>query len=77
MTLLGGLMLFAAMSCAGALVMAIVNLKLYHRPPERLAESADKPLLSVFIPARDEEDNIEACVRSVLDGTYANCELLV
>ncbi|MEL6795970.1 MAG: glycosyltransferase family 2 protein [Planctomycetota bacterium] len=77
MTLLAGLMLFAAMSCAGALVMAIVNLKLYHRPPQNLAENAEKPLLSVCVPARDEEDNIEACVRSVLDGTYANCEVLV
>ncbi|MEO0630266.1 MAG: glycosyltransferase family 2 protein, partial [Planctomycetota bacterium] len=77
MTLLGGLMLFAAMSCAGALVMAIVNLKLYHRPPQNIEETAKKPLLSVCIPARDEEDNIEACVRSVLDGTYANCEVLV
>ncbi|MEL6499634.1 MAG: glycosyltransferase family 2 protein [Planctomycetota bacterium] len=77
MTLLAGLMLFAAMSCAGALAMAIKNLSLYERPPESLEESADKPLLSVCIPARDEEDNIEACVRSVLDGTYTNCEVLV
>jgi cellulose synthase/poly-beta-1,6-N-acetylglucosamine synthase-like glycosyltransferase len=77
MTLLAGLMLFAAMSCAGALAMAIVNLRLYHRPPERLAEDADRPLLSVCIPARDEEANIEACVRSVLDGSYASCEVLV
>lgn len=77
MTLLAGLMLFAAMSCAGALVMAIVNLRLYHRPPERLPEDAERPLLSVCIPARDEEANIEACVRSVLDGTYAECEVLV
>ena len=77
MTLLAGLMLFAAMSCAGALAMALYNLKLYHRPPERLPEDAERPLLSVCIPARDEEDNIEACVRSVLNGSYSNCEVLV
>ncbi len=77
MTLLAGLMLFAAMSCAGALAMAIVNLRLYHRPPERLDDGAERPLLSVCVPARNEADNIEACVRSVLDGTYTNCEVLV
>ncbi|MEO1583232.1 MAG: glycosyltransferase family 2 protein [Planctomycetota bacterium] len=77
MTLLAGLMLFAALSCAGALAMAIKNLSLYHRPPERLPEEVDRPLLSVCIPARDEEANIEACVRSVLDGSYSDCEILV
>ncbi|MEM8757004.1 MAG: glycosyltransferase family 2 protein [Planctomycetota bacterium] len=77
MTLLAGLMLFAALSCLGALVMAMVNLRLYRRPPASLADGVDTPLLSVCIPARDEEANIEACVRSVLDGSYDNCEVLV
>ncbi len=77
MTLLAGLMLFAAMSCAGALVMALVNLRLYREPPAGLSDDAERPLLSVCVPARDEEDNIEACVRSLLNGTYTNCEVLV
>lgn len=77
MTLLAGLMLFAAMSCAGALAMALINLSLYRRPPERVSEDAERPLLSVCIPARNEETNIEACVRSVLDGSYEQCEVLV
>ncbi|MEM9166436.1 MAG: glycosyltransferase family 2 protein [Planctomycetota bacterium] len=77
MTLLAGLMLFAALSCAGAMFMALKNLTLYRRPPDEFVEGAQRPLLSVCIPARDEEANIEACVRSVLDGTYAECEVLV
>ena len=77
MTLLAGLMLFAMLSCAGAAVMAFVNLRLYHEPPAGLPDDTDRPLLSVCIPARDEETNLESCVRSVLDGSYTHCEVLV
>jgi glycosyltransferase involved in cell wall biosynthesis len=77
MTLLAGLMLFAAMSCAGALAMAIVNLRLYRRPPTRLPSDAPRPLVSVCVPARNEQDNLEACARSILAGTYDRVELLV
>lgn len=35
------------------------------------------PALSVIIPARNEELNIERCVRSVLSATYAPLEILV
>lgn len=77
MTLLAGLMLFASMSCLGALGMAIVNLRLYRRPPEQLSPDAPRPLVSVCIPARNEQDNLEACARSILAGTYEPIELLV
>lgn len=43
----------------------------YDGPP------ADAPLLSVVIAAKDEEANIESCVRSMLGQSYANFELIV
>lgn len=37
----------------------------------------DAPFVSVVVPARDEERNIERCMRSVLASTYPNLELVV
>lgn len=34
-------------------------------------------LISILIPARNEEDNIEACVRSVLNQEYSDFELII
>lgn len=44
------------------------------RRQRRRRESA---LVSFFIPVKNEEENIERCVRSVLDSTYRNLELFV
>ncbi len=38
---------------------------------------ADAPLVSVVIPARDEEVNIERCVASVLSADYPRLEVIV
>lgn len=38
---------------------------------------ADAPLVSVVIPARNEERNIERCMRSVLGATYPRLEAIV
>ena len=38
---------------------------------------ADSPKLSVLIPAKDEELDIERCVRSILDQDYPNTECIV
>ncbi len=35
------------------------------------------PLVSILVPARNEEDNIEECVRSVLHLGYNNFELII
>lgn len=61
-----------------ALVMTVVNLNIYTRPPA-VADSAagSGPLVTVCIPARNEEENIAACVRSVLTSGHANLEVLV
>lgn len=38
---------------------------------------ADAPLVSILVPARDEERSIETCVGSLLAQDYPNCEVLV
>lgn len=39
--------------------------------------SSSEVLISVIIPARNEEDNIEACLRRVFAQTYRNLEIIV
>lgn len=58
-----------------AIVMTAINLMVYTRAP--LAEPDGATLISVCIPARNEEANIRACVESVLAGTHRNVEVLV
>ena len=58
-----------------AIVMTAINLMVYTRAP--LAEADEAILISVCIPARNEEANIRACVETVLAGTHRNVEVLV
>ena len=44
------------------------------RPPE---EKTKKPRVSICIPARNEEKNIRTLVRSLINQTYSNIEILV
>ncbi len=39
--------------------------------------SSKEPLISVLIPARDEEDNIQRCINSLLKQSYSNIEVLI
>ena len=39
--------------------------------------SSKKPLISVLIPARDEEENIHRCINSLLKQIYSNIEVVV
>lgn len=59
--------------------MTVRNLRLYAPPidPGPDAHGEPGPLVSVCIPARDEEANIEACVRAVLASDHENLEVLV
>ena len=40
-------------------------------------KSEEKPLISILIPARNEEKNIAECLNSVLNQTYKNYEVIV
>ncbi len=55
-------------------VLFCINLRLYREPP---MATADHPQVAVLIPARNEEANIVACVRSVLGNGCAIAEVLV
>src|SRR5512138_1654906 len=41
------------------------------------APPADPPLISVCVPARNEERNIRACVEAILAQDYPNFEVIV
>jgi chlorobactene glucosyltransferase len=65
----GGLVLF--------MLNIFLNLRALKRPraDSRLPESV--PLISVMVPARDEEDSIETCLKSLQAQDYPNFEILV
>ncbi|BDI32859.1 glycosyl hydrolase [Capsulimonas corticalis] len=52
---------------------------LFFRKPRALVGVADSdlPMVSVLVPARNEETTIEACVRSLLAMNYPNFEVIV
>lgn len=66
---------------ASTLVLFYLAFVRYRDPAIDSASSrprpADEPLVSFFIPVNNEVDNIEACVRSVLESDYSNLELFV
>lgn len=62
---------------AGALAMTLINLRFFTRSRPADAPAGPAPSLAVCIPARNEEANIEACVRSVLENDYAPLSVLV
>jgi isopentenyl-diphosphate delta-isomerase type 1 len=57
------------------LLMTLANLRVYMAPPA--GDPADGTLVSVCIPARNEESNLEACVRSLLASGHRAIEILV
>ncbi|MEO0482819.1 MAG: glycosyltransferase family 2 protein [Planctomycetota bacterium] len=64
----------------GAFIMTLVNLRVYAAPP--LAPKVNKtdgnePRVSIGVPARNEEANLEACVRSLLAQDLTEIEVLV
>lgn len=76
MSLLLAALALAVLITTGALVMTLVNLRVYRPAPAPSPEQAGT-LVSVCVPARNEEANIEACVRSLLASTHHHLEVLV
>lgn len=58
------------------LLLIVWNGRILARPLARLWDE-DAPLVSVLVPARNEEATIGACLRSLLDQDYPNFEILV
>jgi chlorobactene glucosyltransferase len=65
-----------ALSLAGT---AALNFLFFRKPRAFVSTGGDDdlPLISILVPARDEEASIEACVRSVLAVNYPNFEIIV
>ena len=62
----------------GLTATALLNFWCFRKPRALVASGdADLPLISILVPARDEEANIEACVRSLLALNYPNFEVIV
>jgi len=58
-------------------VNLIFNLRSLRRPDKRSRVPEPAPLVSVLIPARNEEENIENCLKSLLKQDYPNFEIVV
>lgn len=67
-----------ALMALGLAGTAFVNFLCFRKPRAFVATGGDAelPLISVLVPARDEEANIEACIRSLLSLNYPNLEVI-
>lgn len=80
MTPLAITLAIGAFLAALALVMTIINLRAYQPPPSvptRDVPGDAPPVVSVCIPARNEERNLEACARAALACVGLPVEVLV
>lgn len=55
----------------------VLNFLMLKKPSKKAPLPDGLPLVSVLIPARNEEDNIENCLNSILKQDYPNFEVLV
>src|SRR4030042_2032162 len=55
----------------------ILNLRSLRRPESNSRIAKPAPLISVLIPARNEEENIETCLKSLQKQNYPNFEVIV
>jgi len=55
----------------------ILNLRSLKTPPAESELPEEAPLISVLIPARDEEEDIKICLESLQKQDYPNLEILV
>ena len=55
----------------------LLNLRSLRRPDSNSKIAEPVPLISVLIPARNEEENIETCLKSLQKQDYPNFEVLV
>jgi chlorobactene glucosyltransferase len=58
-------------------VNLILNLRSLRRPDNNSRIAKPAPLVSVLIPARNEEENIENCLKSLQKQDYKNFEIIV
>jgi chlorobactene glucosyltransferase len=66
-----------AVGLLAILLNTILNLSALIRPRRDALLPSGLPLVSIMIPARDEEDTIRACLESLSNQDYVNLEVLV
>jgi chlorobactene glucosyltransferase len=66
-----------AAGLASFMLNLILNLRSLKTPPAESEIPEAAPLISVLIPARDEETNIKTCLESLQKQDYPNFEILV
>jgi glycosyltransferase involved in cell wall biosynthesis len=57
--------------------IALVNFLSAPRLKDSIVMQHEYPLISILIPARNEEKNIGKCLNSVMQTKYPNCEVIV
>lgn len=77
MTPLEIVLLIAMALCAITLTMTVINLGVYRRPLSSTRIAGEGVRITVCVPARNEEANLEPCVRSILASTERDIEVLV
>jgi chlorobactene glucosyltransferase len=73
-------MLYQIVVAIGLIIFTInliLNLKALRRPKKDSILPQSAPLVSILIPARNEEANIEACLESLRKQDYPHTEILV
>ncbi|HJX03688.1 MAG TPA: glycosyltransferase family 2 protein [Dehalococcoidia bacterium] len=62
---------------AALAVNLVFNLRALKKPHRKLAVNNCYPMISILVPARNEERNITACLKSLRKQNYAQYEILV
>ncbi len=68
---------FCCLIALGITANTLGNLRAFHRLTEYAAVAADCPFVSVLIPARNEAENIGACLTSLMVQSYPCYEIIV
>jgi cellulose synthase/poly-beta-1,6-N-acetylglucosamine synthase-like glycosyltransferase len=66
-----------ALGLVSFMLNLILNLRSLKSPSSDSKIPVPAPLISVLVPARDEEANIEVCLKSLQEQDYPNFEILV
>ena len=59
------------------ILSAVLKQTLFFEPDRKAVDGRDCPLVSVMVPAKDEEDSITECLESLAAQDYPNLEILV
>lgn len=77
MTTIGIISIISLLMVAVPSTIAFVNMRRLHRAPRQSDAPRGDELVSCCIPARNEEENLEACILSLLSGDHESIEILV